>query len=438
MQRPAHLDHAGVTVVVIWVIAIAAIVASSIQLTAYRQATFSRECVERLHARWAARAGVEETIAAMARHTEEPFPDDAFAMIRETEYVARGATAMADWNIQRYIHGLEGPWDGPMDEHTRVNVNMPNIQIFLLLLDEMLLDVATAVGDWIDEDDEATELGAERDYYLSLDSPYEPRNGPLRTLAEFEMIAGVWPEHFRGEDWNLNNMLEPNENDGGRTLPYDEADDILDAGWSDVLTAYSSDVIATGTGLPKLQLRLTRPTELVDRMSEAGFEITEDQARAIINFGLDDGVEVDALYYQPLTGGSIEPLTTEQIDALVAETTVGSIYERRPGKMNINTVPAKLLRFILREQFEEDEAIADNILSLRQSPEGILSISELQDIPGMSDETFQNLVSMFGVSSTVFSINCTGRSTASGLEVEMNVIVDRSTVPIRILEYREQ
>jgi len=63
--------------------------------------------------------------------------------------------------------------------------------------------VIEAIYDWIDEDDEARLLGVERDYYLSLNTPYEPRNGPLRSIAEMELIAGVMPDDIRGEDWDL-------------------------------------------------------------------------------------------------------------------------------------------------------------------------------------------------------------------------------------------
>jgi hypothetical protein len=42
------------------------------------------------------------------------------------------------------------------------------------------------------------------------------------------------------------------------------------------------------------------------------------------------------------------------------------------------------------------------------------------------------------VTSQVFTVNSRGRSESTGLEVEITAVVDRSTLPARILEYRER
>ena len=47
-----------VTIMVIWAIAIASIVVAATQILAFREATLGRECISRVQARWAARAGV--------------------------------------------------------------------------------------------------------------------------------------------------------------------------------------------------------------------------------------------------------------------------------------------------------------------------------------------------------------------------------------------
>ncbi|MHC5024805.1 MAG: hypothetical protein ACYTGG_13025 [Planctomycetota bacterium] len=434
-----------VVVITLWAISIAAIVSAAVQLSAYRQASLGRESLHRVQARWAARAGLEQTIAVMAAHTESPIPDDAYAMMREMEYVAYGDMHMATYDIHHYREGHNLAFDGPMDEHAKLNVNLPNIIGFLVVLEDMTIDVATAVGDWMDDDDEATELGAERDYYLSLESPYEPRNEPLRTLAEFELIAGVWPSYFRGEDWNLNNKLDANENDGGRSLPVDEPDGELDAGWSMSLTAYSVPGGATLSGLPRIRLRTATTDDLLARL-----DITIGQAEALLQFGRSDTNVVESLVHTPLggtaaasgngpSGAGGEPLTDEQINEIIGETIVQSIYERTPGRVNINTVSADLLRRLLVDYLALDDAIVEEILYIRGSrPEGILSMLDLREIQDMEQATFQQLADLFTTQSNVFTVTTTGRSAASGLEVEIIAVVDRSTLPVRIIEYREQ
>ena len=51
------------------------------------------------------------------------------------------------------------------------------------------------------------------------------------------MVLGVWPKEVRGEDWNLNNRLDPNENDGDASFPDDNADGVLDYGIAGMFTA---------------------------------------------------------------------------------------------------------------------------------------------------------------------------------------------------------
>jgi general secretion pathway protein K len=58
-----------------------------------------------------------------------------------------------------------------------------------------------AWNDWIDLNDGATPSGAEKDYYLKLDIPYTPRNGPLETVEELLLIRG-YKDVF--SDVNLN------------------------------------------------------------------------------------------------------------------------------------------------------------------------------------------------------------------------------------------
>lgn len=51
-------------------------------------------------------------------------------------------------------------------------------------------DLLAAWNDWRDLNDNAGRNGAERDYYESLDPPYQPRNGNLETVEELLQIRG--------------------------------------------------------------------------------------------------------------------------------------------------------------------------------------------------------------------------------------------------------
>ena len=440
-----YTRRGSVVVVALWSIALAALLVSSVQLIGYRQKAIGTDAVARVQARWAARGGIEYTIAVMADHTQNPVPNDAFAMVREMDYVAAGQLLNAGYDIRH--HADSHTWLGPMDEHSKININTtPQERELLLLLDEMTFDVADAIFDWIDEDDDPRALGAERDYYLSLSTSYEPRNAPMRTIAELENVAGIWPEYLRGEDWNLNNRLDANEDDGERTWPDDEPDQQLDAGWSGYLTTYSTQSAIGASGLPKIRLGAADPAELIARLG-----VDEETAETLVNFGRDQSsqmVQLLEVFMQSQAaangtvpqpgGGSGAPLLEEdELRAVLAETMIENPARRQPGKMNINTVSAALLR----QLFFTREYLADEIIYLRSSSqEGITSLVDLTTIPAFQEDAdaFSFVARNMDTTSSVYAISSRGRSWSGGVEVEITVVVDRSSLPIRILEYREQ
>ncbi len=91
------------------------------------------------------------------------------------------------------------------DENGKININKlndltrPNFIKFLTTyqLDEMTAETITdSILDWIDPDDFHHANGAEKDYYVSLSEPYEPKNGPLDTIEELALVKGVTPQIY--------------------------------------------------------------------------------------------------------------------------------------------------------------------------------------------------------------------------------------------------
>ena len=125
----------------------------------------------------------------------------------------------------------------------------------------------------------------------------------------------------------------------------------------------------------------------------------------------------------------------DQVDAVLNEVSISPPYERVPGRTNINTVSVEFLLDLL----PDNQDIADEIIYMRSSrPQGIVGMSELQDLPEMTDEIMEKLAALLTTTSNIYTITSRGRSKGSGIEVEMIVVVDRSTLPARIIEYREQ
>ena len=282
-----HRRGGSATIVVLWSIAIAAIIVAAAQLVTWRTATLGRSAIGRVQARWAARAGVERIIATLAYNTENADPEDPMALFRDLEYDWAGSLETGNWDIRHAEEGLE--LKGPLDLHSKLNINLAN-KIQLLEIADMSIDTADAILDWLDEDDEVQGIGAEADFYEGRDMGYMPRNGAIRSIAELELVAGAWPEYVRGEDWNLNNRMDPNENDGDIAAPSDDRDGELDPGWAGYMTARSVDSPLGLSGYPRIDLRESSAEEILEVIN-----LNDRQAEALIEYAGTENAAMGAL-----------------------------------------------------------------------------------------------------------------------------------------------
>lgn len=82
----------------------------------------------------------------------------------------------------------------------------------LMALPGMTENVADAILDWLDEDEEPRPAGAEfNDYYLHLPTPYKPANGPIESIEQLLLVRGVTPQLLFGYDENRNGVLDASE-----------------------------------------------------------------------------------------------------------------------------------------------------------------------------------------------------------------------------------
>ncbi|MEY4565688.1 MAG: hypothetical protein RLY14_658, partial [Planctomycetota bacterium] len=91
----------------------------------------------------------------------------------------------------------------------------------LMGLPAMTEDVADAILDWLDEDDDPREFGCEVEYYSQLPTPYQPANGPLQSVEQLLLVRGVTPQLLFGLDQNRNGILDQGEmlNTSGANSP---------------------------------------------------------------------------------------------------------------------------------------------------------------------------------------------------------------------------
>jgi type II secretory pathway component PulK len=166
----------------------------------------------------------------------------------------------------------------------------------LMGLPGMTEDVADAILDWMDADDEPRDYGAERDYYASLNTPYAPRNAPLQTVEELLLVRGVTPQMLFGLDTNRNGLVDQHEltasgnmansgtaagamtarasatatssNAQSGNIPGLSSSGIPLRGWADYLTLYSAEKNVRSDGSARINLNQDDLQTLHDQLVE--------------------------------------------------------------------------------------------------------------------------------------------------------------------------
>lgn len=179
---------------------------------------------------------------------------------------------------------------GLEDESTKLNLNAVvhfdeesegTGQEILLTLPGMTEEIADAILDWIDEDDDTRDYGAESDYYSALSPGYAPKNGPLDSIDELLLVRDVTPWLLYGVDANRNGNADTMEPDSQSLMDVDNTDESLNSGWAAYLTVHSMESTTTDDGESKIDLNQDDLETLYDEVSEA---LSADWAAFIVGY----------------------------------------------------------------------------------------------------------------------------------------------------------
>jgi type II secretory pathway component PulK len=159
---------------------------------------------------------------------------------------------------------------GLTDESTKLNLNvLPYLEVYqpgsardlLVALPGVTEDIADAILDFIDPDDDTRDYGYESDYYASKNPPYAAKNGPLDSLDELLLVEGVTAELLYGLDVNRNGILDPVELEVGGISNVD-ADMYL--GLANYITLYSKETNLNSQGLTRVNINKDDLEQLYD------------------------------------------------------------------------------------------------------------------------------------------------------------------------------
>jgi len=408
-------------IAVLWIVVLMTTLVAVMSQTSRLNMKMAGVALDDVRCKWACRAGTEYAIAVL---NEDYRDTDCLS-----DLWSDNPDDLNDVALERCVLTIR-----VVDEAGKLNVNTVTKQQ-LMALPYMENDVADAILDWRDNNDNPRAEGAEGGYYENLPFPYTIRNGPFRTIRELLAVNGMTKDLFYGEDTNLNGMLDYVEMDGEISPPVDNEDQRLDKGWIAYLTCYSYDSNLYADGIERTNINQANENQL----QQLG--VTAAQARWIVQNrqfeSVGDLINRNSPEEPTDNGNNDNQNGTEPIDLQtfkqIADKVTTQNQARTVGKVNINTAPAPVLSALLGGGDAGDQ-LAERIVTERAGLlYGFETIGALLDVPSMTVNQFKRIANQITVRSDVYTVRCYARAGVSGAMLQTECVVDRSETPCKIL-----
>jgi competence ComEA-like helix-hairpin-helix protein len=450
----------SVLVAVLWCLALLSLVVIGVLHTARMDLIVVKNYGDRIQAHYLAVAGIEKAKALLYQDARQrtrsalSHSGSLFDSADQFRNVRFGPGQFSVFHRGRTDEG-GGLLYGVSDEESRLNINNSSSNELSQLDSQVTPDVVAAIMDWRDEDNTVSTGGAEAEYYLSMQPPYLPRNGPVQTLRELLMVRGITPELLLGRDRQLNGIIQSSDEPANETLS-----DMRDLGWAGLLTVDSSINNLNAAGLERVNV------QSADEAALTGVKgITSEIAKAIIayrnqnRFGsIADLLDVVAAPNQNQPGaptGPNQPNNTQPANQntgspvanrsgprvideslltdIADDLTTSDSGSDLPGLININTASLEVLSCLPGLSRELSQAI----ISFRQSNGFFANIAGLLRVPGLNRDIFKQVAPRVTARSETFRILCEGRIASTGTRQRIQEIVHIGLRTITTLSYRE-
>lgn len=447
-MRSRHSQKGIIIVVVLFIVIILSLTVSITGRNGRMDTKLRTISSDVLECRWALKAGMATAFAVL--NEDEPDSDglqDLWSFNPEDLNNVQLADCLLDIKV--------------IDEASKLNVNSVTAEQ-LMILDNMTQEIAEAIVDWRDENNEPSEQGTEIEYYQSLKFKYQPRNAAFKTIRELLLVKGVTKDLFYGEDTNCNGLLDLNEKDGAASLPNDNGDDVLNKGWVDYLTCYWSPVNTDAEGNQKIDINSAEQDELKDSLSlndsQAGWVVanrpfanigelmgkqsnnnnsgngnSQNNNRSRNNNRNQNQNQSRNQQQNNNNNDQSEPLDKGTFQKVADKVTVG---DAGIPQVNINTASAMVLAGIIGGT-EDDYQLANSIVTYRDTlGAAVTSIGDLLDISGMDIDEFKKIAGFITVRSNVYSVCCYARIEQAGIvrtSMYSDAVVERAEDDCKIL-----
>lgn len=309
---PRRRRSGFILVVVLVMIALLSLLAAGYTLMVRSHVDTVETRIQSFHMRMAAEGGIQRAVVMLRDHQGDLTqwynnPDELRAAVFEGAD-EEGGTATIDKSsevktydptadpIVRYSLIAPDPDDpnkvryGITDECARLDINTVTEVQLRRLFNEVIpqstedaVDINVLVDsllDWREGGATPRANGAKDEYYGALQPPYRAKKAPFNTVEELLLVRGFDGWVVYGEDYNQNGMLDPNEDDGDETFPFDNADGELFQGVARYFTVWSQEMNVSADGRPRIFLNQQDLEKLQEDLDE---EFDSDIVNYIMN-----------------------------------------------------------------------------------------------------------------------------------------------------------
>ncbi len=482
--RCSPRNRASVLVGLLWCVAILSLVVVSVLHTSRIDLMAGKNYGDRIQAHYLALAGIEKAKALLYKNAH----DRSTSGKNHTGELYNAPDQFRDVSFGRgkfrvFRRGRQDEGGGIIygisDEESRLNINTASMQQFTNL-NGMTVDIAKAIVDWRsaandnnnnnnnDNNNGAdpnapapapTGVGANEDYYMGLQPPYQPRHGPFQTVRELLLVRGVTRDLLFGNDKHQNGLLPPAGDGEDDSLAGDLNAD-TDAGWAELFTVASTEKNVDAGGQDRVNV------QSADENALTGVKgLTSPMARAIVSYrgqnqfqSIANLLDVTAQQNQgqnsgnqnasgnsqsgnqnPGSGGSSgssgsgnKVITQDDFIQFADGVTIVDGQDLS-GLININTAGRDVLMCLPGV----DRQLAQAIISYRQSSGYFPNSGELLKVGGLTSDIFKQIAPLVTARSETFRILSEGKVTSTGARQRIQEVVHIGLSEVKTLGYRE-
>ncbi len=216
-------NHGIALFITLWILVLLSVIVGEFCFFMRTEVKMTTNFKEQTEAYYIAYAGVQKAIEALISDKMVGPPGSIYERDGGPADIEEG---LAMWRINALLPPVpfaQGSFQVWLDnESGKIDLNSANTKILQMILNGLELDdrikdiIIDSILDWRDKDSLHHLNGAEDDYYLSLEKPYECKDDDFDSIDELLLVKGVTKELFHGGLKDLVTVsFNPIQNKGG-------------------------------------------------------------------------------------------------------------------------------------------------------------------------------------------------------------------------------